>query len=116
MSARVLLVDDDEDALDLLQLGLSRRGYEVEVADSLASGRARLARGAFDALVTDVNLPDGSGLDLLDGVPRPRLALALSGMCSSEDRDEVLRRGFDGLVGKPATLDALDEALRRVAS
>ena len=75
MSARVLLVDDDEDALDLLQLGLSRRGYEVEVADSLASGRARLARGAFDALVTDVNLPDGSARPARRrpaSAPRPR--------------------------------------------
>jgi two-component system phosphate regulon response regulator OmpR len=64
MSARLLLIDDDARLTAMVGDYLRQAGYEVETAGSLAEGRERLARDNVDALVLDLMLPDGDGLDL----------------------------------------------------
>ena len=64
MSARLLLIDDDARLSSMVGDYLRNSGFEVETAGSLASGRERLAAENFDALVLDLMLPDGDGLDL----------------------------------------------------
>ena len=77
--ARVIVVDDDEDAADLLAFALPRHGFEVTVAHTLAEAKALMC-GEFDALVSDVHLPDGTGFDVLTEAPkRPRVAVIASG-------------------------------------
>src|SRR5439155_3080203 len=64
MSARLLLIDDDTRLASMVGDYLRGAGFEVETAGSLAAGRERLAADNFDALVLDLMLPDGDGLDL----------------------------------------------------
>ena len=64
--ARVLIVDDSTIALELLRNGLSEAGYEVEAASDLAQLSAALAKGPFDAVVTDLEMPEAAGDDLLE--------------------------------------------------
>lgn len=64
--ARILLVDDDPDVRPLLEHILLSDGHKVTTAESVKVGRKLLSRQPFDLLLTDVNLPDGSGLDLAD--------------------------------------------------
>src|SRR5229473_381453 len=60
----LLIVDDEPNILSSLESALGREGYQVESAATLADARARL-REAYDFVLLDVRLPDGSGLDLL---------------------------------------------------
>ena len=61
--SRLLLVDDDSRLTGMLGDYLRNNGFEVETAASLAAARSRLQQGGFDALVLDLMLPDGDGLD-----------------------------------------------------
>ncbi|MCA3227289.1 MAG: response regulator, partial [Burkholderiales bacterium] len=62
---RLLVVDDEPDLRTLYELTLLREGYEVESAGAVEEAWTRLAAGGFQLLITDMRLPDGSGLDLL---------------------------------------------------
>ena len=64
--ARILLVDDDPDVRPLLEHILLSEGHEVTTAESVKVGASLLGRQPFDLLLTDVNLPDASGLALAD--------------------------------------------------
>src|SRR5438105_8559466 len=64
MSSRLLLIDDDARLSSMVGEYLRGAGFEVDTAGSLAAGRERLAAGNYDALVLDLMLPAGDGLDL----------------------------------------------------
>ena len=61
----VLVVDDEADLRELLSLTLVRLGLDVDTAESVSAARALLARNAYALCLTDMRLPDGSGLDLV---------------------------------------------------
>ena len=63
--AQVLVIDDEPDLCTLYELTLLREGYQVESAGDLAEARAHLRAKRFDAVITDMCLPDGLGLELL---------------------------------------------------
>ena len=63
--AHILVVDDEPDLRTLYELTLLREGYRVDTAADVAQGRLRLAEDRFDAVISDMRLPDGSGMDLL---------------------------------------------------
>ena len=106
MSARLLLIDDDARLTAMVGDYLRSNGYEVDTAGSLALGRERLRGGPYDALVLDLMLPDGDGLDLtreLRADPRlkrlPLLMLTARG--ESLDRVVGLELGADDYLPKP---------------
>jgi CheY-like chemotaxis protein len=110
---RILLVEDHADTLRYLGLILRRRGDEVTAAASLAAARRALA-GDFDLLISDIELPDGSGLDLLRELgPRALPAIALSGYGSEDDVRESRAAGFTVHLVKPVLAEVLDEAIGR---
>jgi CheY-like chemotaxis protein len=114
---RLLLVEDHVATRQSLMRLLQRRGYEVESAGSLAQARDLAARKAFDLVLSDIGLPDGSGYDLMAGL-RDQAGLrgiALSGY--GMDTDIALSReaGFVAHLTKPVSVQALDEALSVVA-
>ena len=105
-TARLLLVDDDTRLTAMLGDYLRAAGYEVEVAASLAAGRERLRQLAFDALVLDLMLPDGDGLDFtreLRGDARTRRLPLLMLTARGEPTDRIvgLELGADDYLGKP---------------
>ena len=63
--AHLFVVDDEASARTTLALLLRRRGHRVEEADGVASATKRLAEQTFDLVVTDLRMPDGDGLDVL---------------------------------------------------
>ena len=107
---RVLVVDDDEDARELLQLALERKGYRVTLASSVASARAALSSAPFDALVTDIELDDGSGLVLRNIAP-VSIACTLTGHASPADAERAREAGFEAHLVKPVDLEALCDVL-----
>ncbi|KPF64184.1 transcriptional regulator [Bosea sp. AAP35] len=115
---RVLIVEDDPILADGLAVGLKLHGINAEVVGSCADGRHALVAGLFDAIVLDVMLPDGSGLDLLArlreaGETRP--VLVLTALDESRDRIAGLDRGADDYLGKPFDLGELAARLRAIA-
>ena len=64
MSARLLLIDDDLRLTTMVGDYLRRSGYDIDVAGSLGAGRERLRQASYDALLLDLMLPDGDGLEL----------------------------------------------------
>ena len=106
MSARLLMIDDDARLSAMVGDYLRGAGYKVEVAGSLAQGRERLAVESFDALVLDLMLPDGDGLDLcreLRGNPRTRQLPLLMLTARGEPMDRIvgLELGADDYLPKP---------------
>src|SRR5947199_6600076 len=63
--AHILVIDDEPDLRTLYELTLLREGYRVEAAGTLAEACAQLAAKKFDAVITDMRLPDGQGIELL---------------------------------------------------
>ena len=105
-AARLLLIDDDARLASMVGDYLGQAGFAVEVAGSLAAGRALLAADAFDALVLDLMLPDGDGLDLcreLRGQARTRHLPLLMLTARGEPMDRILglELGADDYLPKP---------------
>jgi CheY-like chemotaxis protein len=103
---RVLVVDDHDFNLRLLERLLEREGREVRAAGSLAAAERALAEEEPAMIVLDMNLPDGSGLELtrrLKSEPRtasiPIVACTAAVMQSDEER--ALEAGCDAFVAKP---------------
>ena len=63
--AKILVVDDEKSILLLLKEALTQWGYQVTTASSAVDALALLKNGIFDALISDIRMPDMSGLDLL---------------------------------------------------
>ena len=106
MTARLLLIDDDIRLTGMVGDYLRTNGYEVDCAGTLAQGRERLRGQPYDALVLDLMLPDGDGLELtkeLRADPRhkrlPLLMLTARG--ESLDRVVGLELGADDYLPKP---------------
>jgi DNA-binding response OmpR family regulator len=104
--SRLLLIDDDIRLTDMVGGYLRHNGFEVDTAASLAAGRDRLKQDSYDALVLDLMLPDGDGLDFtreLRSQPRTRRLplLMLTARGESTDRIVGLEIGADDYLGKP---------------
>ena len=123
-ASRLLLIDDDARLASMVGDYLGQAGFAVEVAGSLAAGRALLAGDAFDALVLDLMLPDGDGLDLcreLRGQARTRHLPLLMLTARGEPMDRILglELGADDYLPKPfeprELLARIKALLRRAA-
>lgn len=120
MSIRhVLVVDDEPDIRELLEITLGRMGLETRAAADLAQARRLLATEAFDLCLTDMKLPDGDGIELVELIQReyPRLPVAVITAYGSMDTAiQALKAGAFDFVSKPVDLkmlrDLVNTALR----
>ncbi|KAB2873337.1 MAG: response regulator transcription factor [Burkholderiaceae bacterium] len=106
MSTRLLLIDDDARLTAMVADYLSANGFDVQAAGSLAAGRELLRQGPFDALLLDLMLPDGDGLDLTrelraDARTRRLPLLMLTARGEPPDRIVGLEIGADDYLPKP---------------
>ncbi len=106
MSNRLLLIDDDARLTEMVGDYLRRNGYDVDVAGSLAQGRERLRNMSYDALLLDLMLPDGDGLDMtreLRANARTRRLPLLMLTARGEPTDRIvgLEIGADDYLPKP---------------
>lgn len=112
----ILLVDDNGDLCEYLTLALERLGCRVVALASVSLALETLERERFDLLISDLELPDGNGRELVQaiqaqgGVP----AIALSGHGSAEDVDLSLAAGFSVHLTKPITFPQLQSAIEQV--
>jgi signal transduction histidine kinase/ActR/RegA family two-component response regulator len=116
---RILVVEDHGDTAEMIVEILELDGHAVHTAGDVAGARELIARSTFDLLLSDLGLPDGSGLDLLrDLRARGHMvpAVALSGYGMDRDIQRSRAAGFDAHVVKPIDVDRLLETIHTVAA
>jgi DNA-binding response OmpR family regulator len=118
MSAmKILVVEDDEDSAALLAAILERQGWKVDTACSAEGARRALDRDRYEVLVTDLYLPDGLGVSLLDPPPSGlRAAVLVSGALDEAHRRKSRALGFQRCFAKPVSAPELVSAIRALAS
>jgi hypothetical protein len=115
---KILLVDDHQDTCAALEKLLVRRGHLVAATHNVRSATAAAARNKFDLLISDIALPDGSGMDLMmqlraiSKIP----GIAISGFGNNRDIEKSLQAGFSEHLIKPIKLEKLEAAIERAIS
>ena len=108
--ARVLVVDDEPDLLELLELTLVRMGLDVDRALTVGQARERLAQRTYALCLTDMRLPDATGMDLVTLISRdyPATPVAvITAFGSTENAVAALKAGAFDYLSKPVALDQL---------
>ena len=114
---RILLVEDHEDTNRSLTSLLRRRGYQVKSALTFQSAIELSAKEEFDVLISDLGLPDGSGIDLIQKlVSKPPLGIALTGFGMEQDIRKSREAGFHHHLVKPIDLNKLDSLIQEGAA
>ncbi|HSP01694.1 MAG TPA: sigma-54 dependent transcriptional regulator, partial [Thioalkalivibrio sp.] len=115
----VLIVDDEPDIRELLEITLGRMKLSTQAAGTLTEARALLSRGDFDLCLTDMRLPDGNGIELVEYIQQncPHLPVAMITAYGSMDTAvAALKAGAFDFVSKPVDLqmlrDLINTALR----
>ncbi len=110
--ARVLVVEDNRDAADLLAEMMDMMGFRVSVAYTGESALAAMTKDMPDAVLMDIGLPDINGYEVCRrmrrlAVARQPVAIALTGWGNDNDRDQATEAGFNGHLTKPAEPDQI---------
>jgi PAS domain S-box-containing protein len=117
--ARILIVDDKPDTLEMLGASFQSRGYQTLLCNSAEEALKIAGREHFDILISDIAMPVRDGLQLirdlrlrkdLDNVP----AIALTGYASQNDIDAAIAAGFDLHLTKPIEPDELSAAVEKL--
>jgi HAMP domain-containing protein/signal transduction histidine kinase len=115
---RILLVEDHEDTNRSLTNLLRRRGYQVQSALNFQSALDLSSKKQFDVLISDLALPDGSGIDLVQTLRSkgPVVGIALTGFGMQDDIRKGREAGFHYHLVKPIDLNRLDSLIQESAN
>jgi PAS domain S-box-containing protein len=113
---RILLVEDNKDTLRYLAVVLRKRGHQVVTADCVTAALRALkeAEAPFELLLSDIELPDGDGLQLMREIrmSEPMVGIAMSGFGAEEDLRHSREAGFFDHLTKPIDVNRLDLAIQ----
>lgn len=112
---RILVVDDEAHLRELLEITLIKMGLDVDSAESLAAARACLVKNCYALVLTDMRLPDGSGMELVQevGAHYKNTPIAVITAFGSADNAVIaLKAGAFDYVSKPVALDQLRKLVR----
>ena len=112
---RVLVVDDERSMRELLAIVLKREGYDVVLAENGRSAVSALERAPFDLLISDIKMPDMSGVDVLRAAKRldpDILGIMITAFASTETAIEAMRLGACDYLSKPFDIDLLKMKVR----
>ena len=107
---RALVVDDEPDIRELLGITLERMNLDVTTADTIGAATRELRGGAFDLCLTDMRLPDGNGLDIVEWIQthKPHTPVAvITAHGNVETAVRALKLGAFDFISKPLDLPAL---------
>jgi two-component system response regulator PilR (NtrC family) len=113
--ARILVVDDERSMRELLAIVLRREGYEVVLAENGRTAIEALEREPIDILISDIKMPDLSGVDVLRAAKRidqDILGIMITAFASTESAIEAMRLGACDYLSKPFDVDLLKMKVR----
>ena len=119
MSRAILLVDDDDDIRTMMGEGLRRRGFDVETVSSGEACLDRMRSDPADMVVTDIQMPGMSGIELCAALHEryPGLpAIVVTALKDVKTATSAVENGAFALMTKPVKLEALDLAIRTALS
>ena len=109
-SPRILVIDDEADLRELFEITLIRMGLDVDSADCAAVARAHLESKRYDLVITDMRLPDGNGLELVEEVTQQQNQTpiaVITAFGSAENAVTALKAGAFDYISKPVELHQL---------
>jgi len=113
----VLIIDDEEDICRLLTIALEKKNFNVSSANTIKEGLNLINQITLDYLFLDVNLPDGSGLDIIASV-RKKYSKAgivvISAYDNAKDKSIALRNGADFYISKPFNNETIYNSISNI--
>ena len=106
----VLLVDDEPDILELLELALRKMGLEVDRAGNVREALAKLAARRYDLCLTDMRMPDGDGLQVVQHIMQNNLDVPVAVITAHgnmENAITALKAGTFDYLSKPVSVNHL---------
>lgn len=114
--ANILVVDDEASIREVLEIMLRREGHECTCAQDVTEARSALDGGEFHMVITDVRMPDGNGLDVLDAARKANpdvVVLMITAYAATETAIEAMRRGAYDYLTKPFKIDEIRHILKK---
>jgi two-component system phosphate regulon response regulator PhoB len=112
------VIEDDSFIRNLLRTYLEHRGFDVQFAETYTEGEAAIDATKPRAIILDILLPDGDGLDLLrhirEDLGRTEPVIVMTALHREQKYVEAFERGATGFVTKPFDLEAFGERIERV--
>src|SRR5262245_26641470 len=112
----ILVVDDEPSMCEMLEVALKKWGYRVKIATNLKEALAAVERGRIDGVLSDIKLPDGTGVELLNRVktlPEKPPILLMTAFGNTEAAVQAMKMGAFYYITKPFKLEELRLLLER---
>jgi CheY-like chemotaxis protein len=115
---RIFVVEDDNDSLSAIQIYLEKLGHIVFSARSKGEALKKIPGAKCHVLISDINLPDGNGWEILEEIEnlRPNYAIAISGYATKAHRQRSAEAGFRHHIVKPVFPDSLNPLLKEATA
>ena len=110
----ILVIDDEPDLRTLYELTLLREGYQVDTAATVGEAQAQLRQARYDLVITDMRMPDGTGIDVLRGMRaehRAERCIVITAFGSADNAVESLKAGAFDYLTKPVDLKQFRQAV-----
>lgn len=117
--SHILIVDDEPDILELISMTIDRLGFHYETACSVADAKHQLSQRTFDLCLTDMRLPDGSGLDLVSHIQaqyESMPVIVLTAYGSVDIAIDAMKQGAFDFLSKPVELEKLRTTIKSALS
>lgn len=114
--ARILVVDDEASMREVLEIMLEREGHACTSAANVAAARKALDASAFDLVITDVKMPDGTGIDVLSAAREANpdmIVLLITAYASTNTAIEAMKGGAYDYLTKPFKVDEIRHILQK---
>ncbi len=111
----ILVVDNESDQLEMIKEILKRLGFEARTTEDPQQALEMVRNHVFNLVFIDLIMPDLDGTELCEQIKRLQpnvFVYAYSGHAHLYRPEQLQRAGFDGTIGKPATMDEIDAAIR----
>jgi DNA-binding NtrC family response regulator len=106
----ILIIDDEEELCLLLSYALARLGYQIEYALTLEDGNKKIKQYKPKLVVLDINLPDGSGLDIIPQIKKLNSSfLVISAF--SDKKEAAMKQGAADFIEKPFNLSKITKSI-----
>ncbi|AGF78495.1 CheY-like receiver, AAA-type ATPase and DNA-binding domain-containing response regulator [Desulfocapsa sulfexigens DSM 10523] len=119
LAAKILLVDDEEEFIDLMSQRLETRGLKVEAVSSGEAAVAAVADHSFDVAIVDLAMPGIDGIETLKQIKNERPdveVIMLTGQATVKSGIEAMKHGASDFLEKPVDLNVLMEKIRAAKS
>ena len=119
MSARILVIDDEDSMCNFMEIMLSKEGYQVDVTSSARDGVSRVRDENFDLIIADLNMPEMTGIDVLKQVrsfKSDQEFVVMTAFASVDTAIEAMKQGAADYITKPFKVDEIKLVIEKSIS